>query len=130
MTSKVMDKLVEIVENGNIDEIKDALDTLASMRAQKDIEIDRAGLSRIMAQVQAEIQLLTSEISTDIAALEKAIKGRVKTLQETVQGNNLQAIYSERRSWNSDWLVKYANDGHPEVNSALKTSQTVALRKR
>ena len=129
MSQDPIKTILDIVETGNTDEIETALDTLAELQAQREIAIASAGLARIKAQVEAEIELLTADISGDIKDLEGAIRLRVKELETTVKGRQLQAIFSERRSWNSDWLEAYAADGHPEVNNALKKTPSVTIRK-
>jgi hypothetical protein len=79
-------------------------------------------LTKILAPVQAELDLLDAQANADLAVmeslrdtLEAEIKLAVKALGYSVKGSELQAVYLHGRAcWNNDALEGYAAT-HQEI---------------
>jgi hypothetical protein len=102
---------------GQLQELARVRAALAEMQAQYEEELER-----ILAPVQAELEVLDAQATQALLQLETVeqalaweIKGAVKALGHSVASDYLQAVYLKGRAcWNNEQLEGYAVV-HPEV---------------
>lgn len=121
-------------------EIKGYLDTLAELKAQRDIlEINKkAALDGVLtpeiraqiADIEAEFSRPTTAVAEKITNLEAIVGDKVKKFGKSVKGLHLHAIYSSGRvSWNTKALDKYAKQ-RPELNAFRSQGEPYVTIKR
>jgi len=119
-------------------EITDLLNELAEIRAQTDLlRLDKqAAIDGILTdEIKAQIAEVEAEYEPTMTAadekaddLERRIKAAVTALGESVKGEQLQAVFSKRTSWDTRALNGY-EAAHPEIGQFKKVSQSVSIRK-
>jgi hypothetical protein len=104
--------------------VTEKLERLSNLRAAKDVtQMDyEAKKNAILKQVQAELDALEAEyepllesVDRNIDLLETEIKTDVLLHGESVQGGTFRAVYTKgRTSWDNNGIEKYA-EHHPDV---------------
>ena len=81
-----------------------------------------------LAEIDLEYGDKETTVASKIAEIRDAIANEVKELGATVKGDLMQAVFSERATWDNKALDGYAA-AHPEIKQFKKTTRICTIRK-
>ena len=133
MTDKKIQQVEETVQS-DLNTLNEKRTNLREIVKQQEEAIEALYTKKLKDAVDAVKETYSGSInslSKKITELENSIKESTKTIQHTVNGESLQAVWSKgRTSWNTDSLEGYAVV-HPEILT-FKTvgDPSVSIRER